>query len=752
MPSKTQHMFPVRAEGPAHLERGTGRCRLGAAAWRELGVQVWGQPVRVVLPGGTALCTAWPLPAAFGGDERVALVDVLAVQPLADGGSGGTGRTAAPPCLPAHLDRAHFAVLPCSAVAEAGLVRVALDAAVKDATSLDALPEPHTLARVLHGALVQRGASITSPFLEGVASLSVLEARPLAAGPDQPLALFRITSRTELVIAPVRAAAPPEAGGTSSSGAPKGVAGLDDAHGALTSMVRLPLLFPDAFAHLGLECPKGVLLHGPPGTGKTQLVATVAAECGALLVSVRGPDIFAPYLGESEGNLRRVFGEAAQVAQSGRACILFIDEVDALCPRRQDGQGHEARVVAQLLTLMDGLASRGKLIVIAATNRPNSIDAALRRPGRFDREIHVGIPTRQQRLAILQLHARDMPLAADVDLTSLADRTLGYVGADLVALCREACMHALRAFRSSGVAAIAATVGAGSFEHALVVTVPSTRREAELSFEHMSWDDIGGLEETKMHMRQAIEWPFVYADTFARLGLTAPRGILLYGPPGCSKTTLVRAAASSCRATFWAINGAQIYSPYVGDSEKALRTLFKRARQTSPSVIFLDEVEALVGSRSSQESTGGGVSERVLSTLLNEMDGVESAGQVLVVAATNRPDMLDAAFLRPGRIDRVLYVPPPDAAARCEILRVKTRGMPLAADVDLEGLATQTERYTGADLENLCREAAMTALRQGLGTPAITAAHFAAALQHSSASLSADQIAFYAQLQVNTAR
>lgn len=297
------------------------------------------------------------------------------------------------------------------------------------------------------------------------------------------------------------------------------------------------------------------------------------------------------------------------------------------------------------------------------------------------------------------------------------------------------------------------SVGNDSFEHALAVVVPSTKREAEISFDMTSWSDIGGLEEVKLLLQQAIEWPFVYAETFARLGMSAPKGVLLYGPPGCSKTTLVKAAASSCRATFWSINGAQIYSPYVGDSEKAIRTLFKRARQTAPSVIFLDEVDALVGSRSQESSgSGNGVAERVLSTVLNEMDGIESAGQVLVVAATNRPDMLDSAFLRPGRIDRIVFVPPPDLAARKEILRVKTRGMPVGPDVDFDEIAAKTHLYTGADLENICREAALTALRESLSAAMITVKHFEKALENSSPSLTQQQLDFYASLHVNRAK
>lgn len=809
-----------RVEPAAHLERGMGRCRLPAALLARLAPlpeALDGSPLRITLPDGhhTVLCRAWPLPPSFPPSDAVLQIDTLVVAH-----DLGPRHVCSEACLPDSLTEDCLAVVPASHVAEAATLCVSLEAATLDSIEgRDSLPDAHSIGIALAQVCLQQGATITSPFLrQGVSALTVVDVAEVSSqGPSshasalrtpdsssgtlsQPI--FTVTQRTHISIAPVRSEnvfLPQNSLSTSSSSSSSstststpaalqaqqplgGVAGLDDVYAALSSMVRYPLMFPEAFAHLGLECPKGVLLYGPPGTGKTQLVMAVAAECAATLISVRGPDIFAPYLGESESNLRRIFGEATQISQARKACILFIDEIDALCPHRQDGQVHEARVVAQLLTLMDGLASRGKLVVIAATNRPNSLDPALRRPGRFDREISVGIPSKAQRLAILQLHTRSMPLSPDVDLHALSDETLGYVGADLVALCREASMFALRAFRKSRVqtqeplgqhpihpkdsgtphavqlpsttghkGCSAPVVGEDAFRHALTVVVPSTRREAELSFEQSSWDDIGGLEDVKENLRQAIEWPFVYADTFSRLGLTAPKGVLLYGPPGCSKTTLVRAAASSCRATFWSINGAQIYSQFVGDSEKAIRSLFKRARQTAPSVIFLDEVDALVGSRS-QEMSGNGVSERVLSTVLNEMDGVESAGQVLVVAATNRPDMLDSAFLRPGRIDRIVYVPPPDLPARREILRVKTKGMPVASDVDFDDLASRTHLYTGADLENLCREAALTALRGNLASLDVSRAHFETALKNSKPSLTLEQIDFYANLHVNRAK
>ncbi|KAI8581192.1 hypothetical protein K450DRAFT_172549 [Umbelopsis ramanniana AG] len=476
------------------------------------------------------------------------------------------------------------------------------------------------------------------------------------------------------------------------------MSGLEKAYDALLEVVSYPLLYNDVIKTLNIECPKGVLLYGPPGVGKTYLVASIAKVCGAEMIVIQGPEVFGPYIGESEEKLRNKFKEAALCSEQKKVpVILFIDEIDALTPNRQNAQSHESRVVAQLLTLMDGMENRGRTVVIGATNRPNSLDPALRRPGRFDREILIDAPNENARLHILRSQLKKVPVLNEDDvLAKLAVMTNGYVAADLMALCREATMFSELSVTIDDFAASMSKVG------------PSIQRGYETVVEKKGWDDIGGLEDVKKKLKQATEWPLLHKETFKRLGLKPPRGILLFGPPGCSKTTLVKVIASVSGATFLSINGAQIYSPFV------VRSTFQKARSAAPSVIFLDEIEAIVGKRNlgSGGSGSDSVQERVLSTLLNEMDGVELASSVLVIGATNRPDMLDAALMRPGRFDKIIYVPPPDFVSRQQILHVHTKDIPLAEDVDLEEIADKTNLYTGADLQNLCREAAMIGLRQ----------------------------------------
>ena len=417
-----------------------------------------------------------------------------------------------------------------------------------------------------------------------------------------------------------------------------------------------------------------------------------------------------------------------------RPSVLFLDELDVICPVREgNAGGTTTRLVGQLLTLMDGLEGRGNIVVIGATNRPNTIDPALRRPGRFDREIAVGVPNVDQRHDILRVLASGLPLNADVDLGSVARACLGFVGADLAALVRDAAWAALRAGAS--------VVTQAFLENALAHAQPSILRDSIVKLDRtVRWDDIGGLEEVQKRVRRAVEWPIVHRDAFKRLGLRAPRGVLLYGPPGCSKTTLVKAMAASAGATFLSLSGAAIYSPFVGDAEATVRELFARGRSAAPSVLFFDEIDAIVSRRSFNSSDsgsdggGGGVQERVLSTLLNEMDGIESAEGILVVAATNRPDMLDAALLRPGRFDEIIYVPPPDERAREAIFSIHTRKMK-CDQVNLAALAAATEHYSGADIENVCREAAMNALRASVTSTQVTQAHFDAALDTVPASL-----------------
>lgn len=446
--------------------------------------------------------------------------------------------------------------------------------------------------------------------------------------------------------------------------------GLEGPIKALLEVVSYPLLFPEQIQQLNIECPKGILLHGPPGVGKTLLVSTVAHICKATMITIYGPEIFGPYVGESEEKLRQKFDQASRIAtaNSKTPVIVFIDELDALTPHRNDAQAHESRVVAQLLTLMDGVASRGRVVVVAATNRPNSIDPALRRPGRFDREIRMEVPREADRTKIIKGLIKDMPhTLSDEELGMLARMTNGFVGADLEALCRESALKAvhrnvasLMEGNSGSASPAEVKVTMADFKKAFSTNAPSLQRGYGVVVEPVRWTDIGGLESVKTQLRQAVEWPVLHKDTFARLGLKAPRGILLYGPPGCSKTTLVKAIATNSGASFLSVNGAALYSSFVGDSEKTIRETFHQARLSAPSIIFFDEIDTIVGKRNfsagGSGSGGDSVQERVLSTMLNEMDGVENAAGVLIVAATNRVDLIDKALLRPGRFDRVVYV------------------------------------------------------------------------------------------------
>eukprot|EP00049_Salpingoeca_infusionum_P025449 m.19410 g.19410 ORF g.19410 m.19410 type:complete len:741 (+) comp8026_c0_seq2:3949-6171(+) len=522
------------------------------------------------------------------------------------------------------------------------------------------------------------------------------------------------------------------------------LAGLDSAFAQLHDLVSLPFSQHGAFEAIGTACPKGVLLHGPPGCGKTLLVTEVAEQTGATLFTLQGADVVGTYVGDTEEALRRVFTEAASVA-ADQPCILFIDEMDAICPKREDASSHSSRAVAQLLTLMDGMVGRDKLIVIGATNRPNALDEALRRPGRFDVEVNIPVPSEDQRCAIFERYLAGLPLSDDVDVKHLAQSALGYTGADISAVCRRAAQEAVKHHSRT---ATKPQVTLKHLDTALHHVTPSIKRQFTLSVSNTPWSAIGGLDDVKQRLQQAVEWPLKYADTFKRLGIPPTRGVLLYGPPGCSKTTLARAIATNCNASFFSLTGSELYSPYVGDSEKSVRDLFTTARKTSPSVIFLDEVEALVGKRQAA-SEGNTVASRVLSTVLNEMDGVSASGHVIVVAATNRPDLLDSAFLRAGRMDAMVYVPPPDHAGRISILKVFAKDH-VAADVDYEALAKATETFTGADLENLFREAAHHALRQDISTTKVRQCHFLEALAQVKPSLTKEQLKFYAQLRVET--
>jgi len=523
------------------------------------------------------------------------------------------------------------------------------------------------------------------------------------------------------------------------------IGGLGDELQRVRELIELPLKHPQLFLRLGIDPPKGVLLHGPPGTGKTLIAKAVAAESGANFYSILGPEIMNKYYGQSEENLRKRFEEAAK----NPPAIIFIDEIDSIAPKRGDVHGEvERRVVAQMLTLMDGLRERGRVIVIAATNRVNDMDPALRRPGRFDREILVGVPDQKGRLEILHVHTRGMPLPEGLDLDELADRTHGFVGADLAALCREAAMKALHRYLPdieldeplpSGILE-RMSINMDDFREALKEVEPSAMREVLIEIPRVTWDDVGGLEEVKQQLKEVVEWPISSPGAFERLGIKPPRGVLLFGPPGTGKTLLARAVAHESRANFIPVNGPEMLSRWVGESEKAVREIFRKAKQVSPAIIFFDEIDAIAPMRGSASDSK--VTERMVNQLLTSMDGMESMEGVVVIAATNRPDILDRSLLRAGRLGRLLFVTAPDQESRLTILKVHTRDMPLKG-VSIEGLAQLTDGYSGADLASLCTEAAIIALREDMGAGQVGQKHFEAALKTVGPSLDEAMISFY---------
>ncbi len=506
------------------------------------------------------------------------------------------------------------------------------------------------------------------------------------------------------------------------------IGGLDEEIRRIREMVELPLRHPEIFQRLGIDPPKGVLLYGPPGCGKPLLVRAVANESDANFYAINGPEIMSKFYGESEARMRKMFEDAEKNAPS----ILFIDEIDAIAPKRGEVTGEvERRVVAQLLASMDGLKGRGHVIVMGATNRPDALDPALRRPGRFDREIEIGIPDRDGRLEIIQIHTRGMPLSDDVELKKISEITHGYTGADLNALSREAAMKALRRYlpqidleekRIPHEVLDGMEVNNDDILEAFREVTPTAMREVYVEVPNVHWDQVGGLEEVKQSLIEAVEWPLKNPEMFKRLGVTPPKGILLHGPPGCGKTLLAMAVATESEANFISIRGPEVFSKWVGESEKAIREIFRKARMAAPSIIFFDEFDSLVPRR----GMGGDsrVTERVISQLLTEIDGLLTLQNVLVIAATNRPDLIDPAVLRPGRFDRRVYVPPPDEAARLKILEIKTEGMPLDESVDIKDLTRRMGGYSGADIDSVVREAAMHALRRDTEVGGVTIADF----------------------------
>jgi transitional endoplasmic reticulum ATPase len=602
---------------------------------------------------------------------------------------------------------------------------------VKDATAVTLAPVDMRLNVDKDFKNFVQSRLLEFPLVEGDSIFVVIlgSAIPFTVVRSRPHGIVKITQSTNLQVLGEPT--------VSAKGIPRvtyeDIGGLHEEIRRTREMIELPLRHPELFQRLGIEPPKGVLLYGPPGCGKTLLAKAVANESEANFFSINGPEIMSKFYGESEKRLREIF----EKAQKNSPSIIFIDELDAIAPKREEVTGEvERRVVAQLLALMDGLEARGNIIVIGATNRVNAIDPALRRPGRFDREIELGVPDRPGRLEVLQIHTRGMPLATDVDLTNLSAITHGYTGADIAALCREAAMKALRRYLPEinleeqhipPELLERMEVNADDFIMAFQEITPTAMREVFIEVPSVPWSAVGGLDEVKQNLVESVEWPIKYPEKFKQVGIEPPKGVLLYGPPGCGKTLLARAVATESEMNFISIKGPEVFSKWVGESEKAIREIFRKGRMAAPVVIFIDEVDSLTPRRGGGYSDSG-VTERVISQLLTEMDGLEALQNMIVIAATNRPDILDPAMLRPGRFDRLIYVPPPDEESRLEILKIYTKEMPLADEVDVPALARETKGYSGADLAALCREAGMQVLRRGADSPHVTTADFKRAM------------------------
>ncbi|MDO9517602.1 MAG: CDC48 family AAA ATPase [Methanosarcinaceae archaeon] len=599
---------------------------------------------------------------------------------------------------------------------------------------------------VIKGDVIPIVSSMTQPMTGPMGSGQAIPLIAIETDPEEGILIINENTKIELRQKPVRGYENAARGITYED-----IGGLGDEIQRVREMIELPLKHPEIFRRLNIEPPKGIILYGPPGTGKTLIAKAVASESGANFIYIAGPEIMGKYYGESEERIRKLFEEATENAPS----IIFIDEIDSIAPKRENVTGEvERRVVAQLLTMLDGLVERGQVVVIGATNRIDAIDPALRRPGRFDREIEIGVPDNADRLEILQIHTRGMPLGEEVDLEYLSNHTQGFVGADLLSLAQEAAMRSLRRFLpdfnldedipQEKLEEI--IVSAGDFESALWEIGPSAMREVLVEIPSVNWTDVGGLDNVKQEIIEAVEWPIKRPEKFVEMGIKPPKGILLFGPPGTGKTLIAQAVANESNANFISIKGPQMLSKWVGESEKAIRETFKKARQVSPCIIFFDEIDSIAPMRNAM-SEDGKVSERVVNQLLTELDGLEPLKEIVVIAATNRPDILDPALLRSGRFDRLVLVGPPTRQGRIKIFNIHTKGIPLADDVNIEVLADMTERYVGADIESVCREAVMLALRKDFETNIITMAHFEEALKKVRPTISENMVEYYEKMQ-----
>jgi transitional endoplasmic reticulum ATPase len=570
------------------------------------------------------------------------------------------------------------------------------------------------LADALESVPIVKGDNVMVPYFGGRLTFEVIDVSPSQASAVlvSQKTVFQISVKSEAQRGVARVVY-------------EDIGGLKEEIQKVREMIELPLRHPEIFEKLGIEAPKGILLHGPPGTGKTLLAKAVANETNAHFVTISGPEIMSKFYGESEARLREIFKESRDKAPS----IIFIDEIDSIAPKREEVTGEvERRVVSQLLSLMDGLQSRGKVVVIAATNRPNAIDPALRRPGRFDREIEIKVPDKRGRLEILQIHAHNMPLESDVDQEKIAAVTHGFVGADLEYLCKEAAMRCLRRLlpelnledeKISPETLDKLIITMGDFDNAIKDVMPSAMREVYLEIPDVEWTDVGGLEDVKRELQEAVEWPLRYPDLYGALSHTLTKGILLHGPSGTGKTLLAKAVATESEANFISVKGPELISKWVGESERGIREIFRRARQASPCVVFFDEIDSIAGIRGGMGgaeggSSGSGGTDRMLSQLLTEMDGVREMTGVVVIAATNRGDMIDPALLRPGRFDKIIYVPNPDAATRVKILEIHTKGKPVGRDIDLTKIAKGSEGFSGADVAAVTNTAISLVLHEFL--------------------------------------